>query len=70
MSSSAEYIAAKDIYKATRIIGNIDNDLAYVDRASNYVKIIQSCEQILLTVAEELYQIAAAEAEEKNNERD
>ena len=50
-----------DIFKATKIIGNIDHNFAYINQASSYVTIIRSCEQILLSVAEELYQMVVEE---------
>ncbi len=54
----------KDIYKATRILGDLDHNLAYVESTSSYTTILRSCEQILLAVAEELYQIVAKEGED------
>jgi hypothetical protein len=58
--------AYKDIYKATKILGDLgdlDHNLAYVEGVSSYTTIIRSCEQILLAVAEELYQVVAKEDE-------
>jgi hypothetical protein len=45
----------KDLYKATKVLNDIDHDLAFVD-SGNCVNIIRSCEQILLCVAEDLYE--------------
>lgn len=53
----------KDIYKATKILGDLDHNLAYVEGISSYTTILRSCEQILLAVAEELYQVAVGEEE-------
>ena len=53
----------KDIYKATKILGDLDHNLAYVEGVSSYTTILRSCEQILLAVAEELYQVAVGEEE-------
>lgn len=53
-----------DIFKATKIIGDIDHNFGYIDQGGSYATIIRSCEQILLSVAEELYQIAVEEDKE------
>jgi hypothetical protein len=45
----------KDIGKATKILNDIDHNLSFVD-SGNFVNIIRSCEQILLYVAEDLYE--------------
>ena len=45
----------KDLYKATKVLNDIDHNLPFVDSGS-CVNIIRSCEQILLYVIEDLYE--------------
>ena len=45
----------KDLYKAAKLLGDIDHNLAYTT-TGNATNIIRSCEQILLYVAEDLYE--------------
>ena len=52
----------ENIYKATEILGDLDHNLAYVESAS---RILRSCEQILLAVAEELYQAYVEKEDEE-----
>ena len=54
----------KDIYKATKILGDLDHDLAYVESTSSYTTILRSCEQILLAVAEEMWREGKREDED------
>ena len=55
-----------DIFKAAKIIGDIDHNFGYIDgEVSSYASIIRSCNQILLNVAEELFQIAEEDRKDK-----
>jgi hypothetical protein len=57
----------KDIYKATKLLSDIDHNLAFTT-TGNATNIIRSCEQILLCVAEDLYEKKTKEEQDEPKE--
>ena len=53
----------KDLYKAAKILGDIDHNLGYID-AGNAAGVIRSLEQLVMYTATDLYLLKDKEPEE------
>lgn len=51
----------RDLFKVTKILGDLDHNFAFTKRGDRYHTIVRSTEQILLTLAEELRELSREE---------
>ena len=51
----------KELFKAIKILSDLNHDFVFVNETTSYHTIIHSCWQILLTVSEEITQTVVRE---------
>ena len=54
--------AALDVYKAIKILGQIDHSLGYID--SPYSSVIEGCRTVLFAISDDMYKHSAEERAE------